>query len=334
MTEYKAELEGKGGITARLVAHSKSEVDGKEIATFELVYPRFIHSEFMTHRLFSRNASSSRAIPIKKTIQAVKGSPARPIHWGKNQPGMQAKSELLGWRRKVGEASWNIAAKAVGWIAKAMDKVGVHKQVANRILEPFQFIKVVVTATDYNNWFWLRDHEDAQPEIAEVARLMKGCLDESKPTELGVGEWHLPYVKIAVKYDNAGINSVANAIGQEIKENGPGSPRQRILLRAMGMTLDEALKVSSSCCAQVSFRKSDQSVEKAVRIYDRLVESEPVHASPFEHQATPMGDFPVGDGINWPEGVTHMDRNGDYWSGNFCSWIQHRQLIPNHAKRG
>lgn len=299
-------------ISAKIVAHSKCAITGKEIITWELEYQRFIHAEFMTHRLFSRNAASSRAIPVAAVIEQVRNNPAMPIHWGQNQPGMQAKEELSSALRHSAMFLWKRAAKFAATVAEGLIRIGLHKQATNRILEPFQLIKVVMTTTEDDNWFWLRNHEDAQPEIKELARLMLEAKEKSTPFVLRPGEWHVPYVERVL------------------------NPRGDVLYWDAGLgralKLREALAISSSCCAQVSYRKLDDSLEKAQMVYNRLVESEPVHASPFEHQATPIDDAEADfDYLTWPEGVTHMDKEGELWSGNFCGFIQHRQLIPNNV---
>lgn len=290
-------------ITAKIIADSISAINGKRITTFELQYPRFIHSELMTHRLFSRNAMSSRAVPIEKMISQVENDPAKPVHWGKNQSGMQAKEELDGLNLSSVKSMWQLAAKEVASFAAAMDYQGAHKQVVNRILEPFQLMKTVLTATEFDNFFWLRKHEDAQPEIKELAERMYEQLEWNKllTVELDAGDWHTPYYEA----------------GYWLKEDKT--------------PLEDALAISSSCCAQVSYRLLDDSIEKARKVYQRLVESTPVHASPFEHQATPM-NFPVeNNGCCWEEGVTHTTINGEMWSGNFKSWIQYRQLIDGNV---
>lgn len=303
-------------ISAKIIADSISP-QGKRITTFELEYPRFIHSELMTHRVFSRSAMSSRAVPIEKMIEQVAKQPAMPIHWGKNQAGMQAKEEVSGEdkygndRKGLLKARWHESAKFQASFAREFSDHGLHKQVVNRILEPFQIMKTVLTATEFENFFWLRNHQDAQPEIKELAELMLVELEESDPIPLIPGEWHLPY------YGEYG--ALFGSFSDEQLEN--------------------AKAVSASCCAQVSYRKLDDSLEKAWKVYERLVESEPVHASPFEHQATPNGlkFFCFGcqeSGDDWPEGVTHLDREGNFWSGNFSGWVQHRQLIPNNVKKG
>lgn len=281
-------------ISAKVIADSISEA-GKRITTFELEYHRFIHSEFMTHRQFSRNAASSRATPVKKMIEQVRSAPAKPVHWGANQPGMQAD-------REVGDivtacSGWLNAARWAAKYAQLLADQGLHKQIVNRILEPFQHIKVVCTATEYDNFFMLRAHKDAQPEIQELAFKMLDASAASEPRVLRSGQWHLPYV---TEFDESKYS------------------------------LSDARKLSASLCAQVSYRASDTSLEKALAIYEKLVTMRPVHASPFEHQATPMA-YPSFD-YNEPdlkpeEGITHTDTDQDYWSGNFKGWVQNRQLI-------
>ncbi len=307
---YKSEVTGKGCIVARVVADSIASNSCTRITTLEVEYPRFIHSELMTHRMFSRNAASSRAIPVEKMIEQVRSNPAAPIHWGANQKGMQADLEMVGSNKADSKEEWINAANSACDHAEYLASKGAHKQLVNRILEPFQIMKTVVTATEWNNFFFLRLHEDAQPEIYELARVMKQAMDESEPNRLSPGEWHLPYVQ-----HGEGGHSIPNG------ENW-----------IMPLSLDQAIKVSASCCAQVSYRLLDQSVDKAVAIYDDLVNSKPVHASPFEHQATPMQFNGHGGFVS--DGCTHTSLHGNCWSGNFRDWIQHRQLIPENAVPG
>ena len=320
---YKSVVKGKGCIVARVVAYSTTK-GGKEIVTFELEYPRFIHGEFMTHRLFSRNAMSSRAVPIEKMIEQVHTNPAIPIHWGKNQSGMQAKEELDMFGKSDAEHKWRWAAEEAADKAMMLNKIGAHKQIVNRILEPYQVMKTVTTTTEIDNFFYLRCHEDAQPEIKELADCMKQAMEECEPELLKDGEWHTPYV-------NHGRGGSGNLV---YNIEHPSGMDYEVL------DVEDALKVSASCCAQVSFRSCDDSVDKAKRIYDRLVESKPVHASPFEHQATPIEcphhpRFPDGSmdyGIQ--EGITHVDLSGYAWSGNFKGWVQYRQLIKDNVYKG
>lgn len=327
LSNYKT-IEGKGGIKATVIADSISE-SGIRITTMELEYHRFIHSEFMTHRMFSRNAASSRAIPVAKMIELVEKAPATPIHWGKNQSGMQAKEEgsesvlldffvegdTFPWVRTTNpltvKEAWKEAADRVLEVAEAFALANYHKQIVNRLLEPFQMMKVVVTATEWDNFFWLREDEAAQPEIQELARCMKKAMDESEPVLLKAGQWHLPYAD--------GIED-----------------------------LDTALKFSVARCAAVSYRNDEMTVEKAEKIWNMLFGDVKVHSSPSEHQAKAMraadslsayklfceGVVMGSDEHIWEDGVTHAARDHSLWSGNFKGWVQHRQLIPNNVYTG
>jgi hypothetical protein len=250
-------------ISAKVIAHSQSWVDGKEILTFELTYPRFIHAEFMTHRQFSRNASSSRAIPVQRMIQSILDNPAMPLHWGMNEKGMQATQEcdskvrVTTGERWTREDAWLNAMHHAIESAQGFHEAGYHKQVVNRLLEPFMHITVVVTSTEWSNFYALRDHPDAEPHIALLAKRMREAAYLSKPIEMLQGQWHSPYV------------------GEEEKlKLGPELTR----------------KVSTARCARTSYLTHDgrvSTIEEDLALHDRLVKHEPMHASPAEHQATP-----------------------------------------------
>lgn len=324
---YQKQVEGVNGIVARIVADSIA--NGVRITTFELEYPRFIHGEIMTHRVFSRNAMSSRAIPVERMITLVEDNPAVPIHWGKNQSGMQAEES---WEQDVvlkhphtGKdcevpqyTAWLSARDSAVYYARAFARAGYHKQVVNRLLEPFQMMKVVLTSTTFDNFFHLRFHKDAQPEIKELAECMLKAYMLNEPTELREGEWHLPYMK-SIRDDNGEMLYFLYEEGDKVFF--PNLP------------LEAALMISCSCCAQVSYRRNDNSMEKAEDLYKRLVEADPVHASAFEHCATPMPIQPWEfiSNPNSIEGITSLGRDNCLYSGNFKEWLQYRQLIPNHT---
>jgi hypothetical protein len=305
-------------ITSEVIAHSKIQDSPvkTEILTFEWTYPRIIHSEFMTHRSFTRNSASSRAIPINKMIEHIRENTAHPASWGSNKPGMQAGEECFNLiNGHTREDWWNMACEIMIHYAEGYYKNGYHKQIGNRLIEPFTHMKTVVTATTYDNFFWLRFDEAADPTIHLLAAVALASYKDSQAIELKHGDWHTPYYKNGFWRDSGNGTDV------------------------YGNSLATALKISSSCCAQVSYRKNDDSEEKAEDIYGKLINGSKVHASPFEHQATPMqyptlqscqikNDFELFDG--WVDGVTHITKNGDFCSGNFKHWIQHRQLIVGH----
>jgi hypothetical protein len=304
----------KDHITARILADSIAP-NGTRMTTMEIEYPRFILAELNTHRMLSKNSASSRAIPVRAMHEQIKAAPAGPVYWGKNQAGMQAKEELTG--NDLGDAGfiWKRAMEdALHWAWALADRVGLHKQIANRITEPWMTMKTVISGTEWANFFWLRDHPDAQPEIAELAKKMRQAYDASTPQLLKPGEWHVPYVRTDRSLIDNSICYYDN--------NGDD------------LTADEARVISASCCAQVSYRKNDDTLAKAQKIFHQLIESEPAHASPVEHQATPM-DYDTMCSFEpeiWEPGVTHVSANSDLWSGNLRGWIQHRKLIRNEAK--
>lgn len=299
-------------IEATIISDSISASSGQRLTTFELEYPRFILAEINTHRQLSRNTASSRAISISSMLAILKDHPSAPVHWGANQPGMQATAEISENDRALAYNFWMEARDAAVDIANRMNSLGLHKQVVNRILEPFQTVKTITTATSFDNFFNLRCHMDAQPEIRELANKMLGSYKLSKPEVLSPGEWHTPY-----------IHHLRNSEG--VLEYWVDGNK---------LSLGDALKISCSCSAQVSYRKNDTSVSKAVKIYDKLVNSKPVHASAFEHCGTPMicdanNNVPL-DLSTWSEGITHVTRDGYLYSGNFNGWVQYRQLIDGH----
>lgn len=303
----KVTIEGKCGIKATIIADSINEM-GDRLTTFELEYPRFIHSEVMTHRMLSKNSASSRAIPFGAMIELIAKNPAMPVFWGKNQSGMQAKEELSPEQIEIAKSVWLHLMETAISGSKILNNLKLHKQILNRVNEPWQMMKTVMTGTEFRNLFWLRNHSDAQPEFHELGWCMETAYDSSQPVILTSDQWHLPYV-------DTDLNGYPHLNGKLL-------------------SIEDALKLSSSCCAQVSYRKMDDSLDKAIDIYNKLIESEPCHASPVEHQATPI-NFGLTDSFDpetWAEGITHVRRDGTLWSGNLRGWIQHRQLIPNSTK--
>ena len=258
--------------SVEIILDSLNPYNGVRLTTMKLVYPRFIHAEFMTHRVFSRNASSSRAIPIHKVIEQVKSNPAMPLVWGSNKAGMQAGDELKQPSKTAAQLLWEEALDDAVKHAEALSRVGLHKQHVNRILEPFQLIEVLVTATEWDNFFELRCHEDAQPEIHHLACLMLNAMFYSTPVER---EMHIPFI-----------------------DDGFAKPVQRSVAR----------------CARVSYtlRDGTTSIEKDLELYDRLVGSEPLHASPAEHQAFAM--------------------RSDDFIRNFRGWEQYRVILEREKQ--
>ncbi len=232
------------------------------LTTFVLTYPRFLHSEFMTHRMFSRNASSSRAIPVSKQIQMVIDNPAIPLAFTRNQKGMQGGAPLDAEASDKAVKAWLDGRDRAIEIARQLESLEVHKQYANRVLEPYAHITVVCTATDYNNFYALRDHPAALPEICVLAQKMYSAQQNSIPKHICLGEWHLPFIT-EEDYADYPINDGGAAL----------------------------VKMSVARCARVSYLNHDgkrPTFEQDMQLYDRLLGQVPIHASPAEHQATPF----------------------------------------------
>jgi hypothetical protein len=308
--------------------------NGKRLTTMEVCAPRFILAEINTHRALSRNSASSRAIPVKKRIADIKTSPVEPVSWGVNKPGMQA-SEVLSLDEAIKARDlWHSARMKCLEVASKLDELKVHKQIANRVIENWAWNKQVITATDWVNHDFQRDHKDAQPEHAHVARLSVEARKASKPKLLKDDEWHTPYI-LEAEYAT--------------------------------LSLEDRKKCSVARCARVSgvnFETGKYDIEKDLALFARLterVDEEPGHWSPTEHVARPIPLFSFfegsfGDNCDWcfrfvqntdrknratfSPRIVHMhdsvdDRyastvcwrcaQGHVTSGNFVGWHQFRK---------
>lgn len=306
-------------ISATSILASRHAVTGDRLDTLLLRYPRWIHAEGRTHRLMkivedmeisvptpslmedeslSRNASSSRAIPVEKLIQDVLYDPAVPLFWGANQKGMQAVdqcAELVsaptftgGCEDLTNEGAWLRARDFAVQMARAFSEAGYHKQLVNRLLEPFSHITVVCSSTNWSNFLALRDHLDAEPHIQILAREIRKALDGAEVQELQPGEWHLPFVGTC----------------QEDKE---------------------MLVLSAARCASTSYKTVDgfdMTIERAVALVDNLIGSTPMHSSPFEHVA--QADVFENVGLFG----TYKNRRQH---GNFTGFRQWRKMLPNES---
>ena len=244
---------------AAIIADSIN-LTGDRLTTFVLTYHRMIHSEFMTHRMLSKNSSSSRAIPVKKMIELVESQEVYPLHWGKNQKGMSAQTEVTEDEIRAASAVWQEARLDAIRHARRLIEIGIHKQVVNRLLEPFSTITVICSGTEYQNFFEQRCHLDAQPEIQALANKMKAAYDASQPQQLNSGEWHLPLIK------QDDIDEISD--------------------------INELIKVAVGRCARVSYLNHDgmRSLGDDVKLHDRLLTSKPSHLSPFEHVAMSLAN--------------------------------------------
>lgn len=240
-----------------------SIANGHRLTTFQLKYQRFILPELNTHRVFSRNSRSSRATPIQKNVELVGTMPWGPIEWGLNQKGMVAEQTLTD-KNKLEHVKyvWATIANACAKAAQDLSKAGIHKQIANRLLESFLPIETVLSSTEWDNFFHLRLAPDAQPEMRALAYKMKLAMDKSTPVELKPGEWHLPY------------------ISQDDRKN----------LEQEGDLFGDLQKISAARCARVSYNTFDgtPNYTKDLELFNKLIQGG--HFSPLEHVATPATD--------------------------------------------
>lgn len=320
-------------IKAEIITDSFNPV-GNRLTTFVLEYPRFVHAELMTHRVFSKNASSSRAIPIEKMIEMVNTNPAIPVWWGKNQSGMQAVEELddtmpywdvsdvvyekyeqdgkqyegLSYKnpRKVTRKEhakfvWLSARDLAVEKVNQLNKIGLHKQIANRILEPWSHIRIILSGTEFENWFALRVHKDAQPEIRQLASQMLEIYNASEPRYLKAGEWHIPF---GDKMDFERLDTMTEVRVQIHPRKGQ--------IGGLGEAIREGLKkqIAVARCARISYLNFEgkDDYEADVKLCERLFANNPKHLSPTEHVAQAMTD--------------------SNWSGNFQGFKQYRKFFP------
>ena len=239
--------------SAKIIADSVNEC-GDRLTTFEIKLHRYVLAEHNTHRAFSRNFQSSRACPVEKMIANVIQDNVYPLHWGRKQKGMVADLEIDEADQLEAISIWDEAREAAISYVKRLLEIDVHKQVANRLLEPFMAITGIITATDYSNFFNQRCHPDAQPEFKVLADAMKAAYEASKPEELDAGEWHIPLIK-------------------EIP------------------TVGDLVKISVGRCARVSYlnHEGKDDPKADIALHDRLLTSNPPHFSPFEHVAMALG---------------------------------------------
>ena len=328
-------------IGVKIIADSITD-GGSRLVTWEWTYPRMIHAEIMTHRVISRNLASSRAIPAKKMRERVEGGPVIPIEWGKNQKGMQASEEVT-----------DVDA-AKDWWLRGMDqmldhheegeRLGLHKQIVNRVIEPWMYAVGVITMTDHANLFHQRNHHAAEPHFQRLAKLAWEMFHEHMPTYRAPGEWHLPYVidqddgqtvsnedldfaQSNMKFDGVGAPLVPT-LGRRTSFNANTNllTEANITVTVPGftrsMTINDGAmailrKLSTARCARVSYLTHDgkRDPSEDLRLHDQLAgtftSGDPGHFSPFEHQAEAVG--------------------GRQRIKNFEGWRQYRCYFENEA---
>jgi len=306
--------------SSKIICDSVSPA-GHRLTTFECVHPRIILAEVNTHKMLSKSSASSRAIPVEKMIARVLEDPYVPTHWGKNQKGMQAEQDVSPDAGKFAAIEWEAARDAAVEQAARLLKHGIHKQITNRLLEPFMFHTALVTGTEWSNFFNLRDNKDAHPDFRDLAHAMRELYANGNPRALDYGDWHTPLVSPSEAFD--------------------------IVVTNESEFPDAVCKISIGRCARVSYDKQNEGEhpEKSIARTDMMLASG--HMAPFEHVARPMTNLElamfsqpkwrwVGNRWRWIGAEYH--ENGDsvvlpgdrtHFLGNLNGWVQYRKLIPH-----
>jgi len=285
---------------AKILADSISPA-GHRLTTFEVTFPRIVLAEFNTHRVFARNSASSRAIPVEKMLRRIVDDPFIPVYWGKNQKGMQAEQELTEQEQQIAASMWRQGLRRAIETANELLGLGVHKQITNRFLEVGMWHTVIVSATEWGNFFNLRDNNKAQPEIHHAADLLHQLFKASKPVERR-RDWHLPLVQPEEMQTHPETNWV---------------------------------EISAGRCARVSLLTHDgkRDLVEDTRLHNGLLDNG--HMSPLEHPARPMTPDELvlfsQRVVEWRRDAWFDTGKRTHFLGNYNGWVQHRKMIPGEA---
>ncbi len=285
---------------AKVILDSISDA-GIRITTAEFTMPKPLQAEFNTHRMFSRSSASSRAIPLKKMVERIQADPWVPQKLSKNQKGMQAAEPLTPTEYEAAKVMWLYGRDQMIDLALKMgdpEGLNVHKQWVNRLIEPWMWTTIIVTATEFENFRGLRVSPEAQPDFEIAARMLMEAIDASQPTHLKPGEWHLPYIA-----GDGGFEQHTDQSGRWSckQENG----------NWIDYSTEDVIKISSARCARVSYLTQDgkRDPSEDLALYQRILAGP--HLVPMEHPAQALANpIPIG---------------------NFVGWLQHRKWIPGEA---
>lgn len=313
-------------IEAKVICDSIGE-HSPRLLTIRATNPKFIHQETLRHRTiyiedmlrgdydFSFSVSSARAIPFPRLLKEVldPADRAKPVKWGAEQKGMLPGDEIT--NPKEAERIWDRAAEDAAYWAQEMAELGVHKSIVNRIIEPYIHVRCLMTATEpgWMNFFGLRLDGAADPTLRATAEECWKCWNESQPQKLQPGIWHLPFID----------DETHDFIHADYNHDTDSNPKEQLAI---------AIKISVARCARLSYESFEtgkrSTIEEDLKLYDRLINSKPIHASPAEHQATP--DIVINDGVSHPRVRVrwqHADQAGNLGPG----WIQYRKMLPGEA---
>lgn len=359
-------------IKAEMVAASINAATGQKIATMKVVMPRYILAEFNTHRVFSRNSASSRAIPFAKMVKSVKENPFVPIAWQKDHKGMQGtkyfttKDQIAlphPTLRQVSDVDaptaftelWSRVREEDILHAEFLNRKGLTKQMANRRLEADMYHTVLITATEFENFFNLRCPQYAMSDVADtfykskkslmakhgpgfallsevdwlqmnkgqadihmmaLAEAMYDCYNEAEFKELQPGNWHLPFG------DQIDGNELIAAYEKEFGSVGPHTGNlYHFLIK----------RICIARCARLSYETLGDTPKidfiSDLKLFEGL--SKNGHFSPFEHVCKAMSTEEHEAFVK-----TIIDKDGNPiqqkgWCANFRDFIQFRSFIEN-----
>lgn len=289
--------------------------DGCRLTTMMFDFPRYIQAEVNTHGILSKNSGSSRAIPVKKMLQRLVNDPYMPVVWGSNKPGMQAGAELSEDEIDQCKTFWLGAMADCMDAADALRRVGLHKQDANRILEPWMWQTVVITGTEWWNFFNLRNHPEAHPAFQTVAAIMQDLYENTEPKKLGYGEWHLPFVE-----------------GEDWDIVGKLWPTIDLRPKMVKISVGRCARTSLLTHPKGEHDKGKRDIHADIELHDKLLRSG--HLSPLQHQGRPAHHSDTRDAMVKVDHVRNIDGEllvepQNQWSGNFRGFVQYRKTIPN-----
>ena len=342
---------------AEILADSLSP-QGHRITTMKITFPRFILAEMNTHRVFSRNSASSRAIPFNKMVKMVEENPFIPIAWQKDHKGMQGSKYQNDFENAQSKLNWNLARLQAMSQATQLHENGVTKQLCNRLLEPFMWHTVIVTATEWENFFNLRCpqyviswYPENRPEATEPTeatfRSRKDAIKATKGNCYSIDDFSWFYSNESQA--DIHIQAIAELMWDAYNESTPkqlqagewhipfgDNMRSEDIVNLTtklsnkthgdtGTAIIRKVQIATARCARISYTTlgDDPKIdyEADLRLHDILAKSG--HWSPFEHVAIAMNDEEYISFWNGDRRVGY----GEGWCRNFRGFIQYRHLI-------
>lgn len=338
-------------IKVEIVADSINQQSDRLISMV-LTYPRIIHAEMMTHRMFSRNASSSRAVPVEKMIKAIRENTFCPFEFQKAHKGMQGFEYFTGKGKQECIDLWLESAELALQQAEKMKAKGISKQIINRILEPYQYYTMLITGSKecWDNFHSLRNPiynfsydgkvpEDVFKSKKEVIRGL-GIGEYIPELDKTIGEFtDLDWLKFNKGQAEIHLMDLAEKIYDAMNES---TPKQLVSgewhipfedkMDTTKWDLDLAeghfdfslakVKVSTAMAARTSYTvvgdEKEIDYKKMIELHDRLISQDPPHSSPMEHTCVCVTDEDYNKSFKGKE---------KGWFRNYKGFKSYRQII-------